>query len=108
MMSAAVDALADTMRAPPSLVPATVKVCSCGREYTAHGWSSLPLVGTMPGADDQPIQLRNCVGCGSTIAIEMCVVTDCDRMRSWTAEGSLDGYCDDHVNEWLRAEESKR
>lgn len=106
-MSAA-EMMASTLPPPPSSLVPVVKVCSCGREYTAHGWSSLPLVGTMPGADDQPIQLRNCIGCGSTIAIEMCIVTDCDRIRAWTAEESLDGYCDDHLNEWLRAERSKR
>jgi hypothetical protein len=44
-----------------------VKVCACGRSYTAEGWQKLKLC----GVSKNPVEvlvLRHCP-CGSTIAI---------------------------------------
>jgi hypothetical protein len=44
-----------------------VKVCGCGRTYTAEQWSTLEMVGRMFDVEET-IELRNCP-CGSTIAV---------------------------------------
>lgn len=36
----------------------------------------------------------------------VCAVGGCPGEPSWTAEATLAGYCDAHVNEWLTAEEA--
>jgi CBS domain-containing protein len=46
-----------------------MKRCSCGRVYTRDGWMALPLVGFMQGSGREPMELRNCGGCGSTMAV---------------------------------------
>ncbi len=44
------------------------KTCSCGRRYTREEWDALPLLGRQAGEPD--LELRNCGGCGSTLAVE--------------------------------------
>lgn len=41
-----------------------IRTCSCG---AAHDWSALPLIGVQR-FDDATFELRNCGGCGSTLA----------------------------------------
>ena len=45
--------------------------CSCGR---VHRWSELSLVGVQR-FDDESFELRNCGGCGSTLAEPLLVAT---------------------------------
>lgn len=52
---------------------ATVKRCSCGREYDRSWWDLLPLVGYVgaaSGDESQVLELRQC-GCGSTLALDV-------------------------------------
>lgn len=53
---------------------ATVKTCSCGREYDRSWWDILPLVGYVgaaSGDESQCLELRNCRACGSTLSLEI-------------------------------------
>ena len=53
---------------------ATVKTCSCGREFDRSSWDIAPLVGYVgaaSGDDSQVLELRNCRSCGSTMALEI-------------------------------------
>lgn len=84
-----------------------VKVCGCGRAHDAASWSALPLCGVQDDGEAEPYELRNCP-CGSTLAVPLCAVVGCGAPATWTAEPSLRGYCEAHVDEWLRAEASFR
>jgi two-component system response regulator MprA len=46
------------------------KTCACGRAYTAEEWRTLDWVGLVDNGREagEELELRNCVGCGSTIA----------------------------------------
>ncbi len=59
---------------------AVVKVCGCGRIYTAAAWAALDVVGTMPSEEPTfDLDMRNCP-CGSTIAIQVPASKDkCER-----------------------------
>jgi hypothetical protein len=50
-----------------ALLPLAVKVCGCGRPYTAAGWARLPRVGVQDDGVER-LELRNCL-CGSTICV---------------------------------------
>jgi hypothetical protein len=55
-------------------VDAVVKTCRCGRAYDTEWWSLLPLVGYVgaaSGDEKQVLEMRNCRGCGSTLALDM-------------------------------------
>lgn len=43
------------------------KQCSCGCQYTEAEWLALVQIGTHIG--DIPVDMRNCVACGSTMGI---------------------------------------
>lgn len=56
--------------------PLAFKACACGQAYSAAQWSCLPYRGEqrVPEDDDAPaatLELRLCVMCGSTIAVEL-------------------------------------
>jgi len=59
---------ADTLPVGP-----LVKVCGCGRTFSAHEWSLLHCLGSMVD-EEGTIELRNCP-CGSTIAVEIVIAT---------------------------------
>jgi CBS domain-containing protein len=46
-----------------------LKRCSCGTVYTREQWSELTLLGAMPDRDGEPVELRTCTACGSTLAM---------------------------------------
>lgn len=46
----------------------SVKVCSCGASFTREEWNALPLVATT--FLDEPIEIRNCPVCDSSLARE--------------------------------------
>lgn len=49
---------------------ATVKTCSCGREFDRSSWDIAPLVGYAPSEfDTHALELRNCRSCGSTLSL---------------------------------------
>lgn len=53
---------------------ATVKTCSCGREFDRSSWDIAPLVGYVgasSGDESQVLELRNCKSCGSTMAMDI-------------------------------------
>jgi hypothetical protein len=89
--------LADTLPAP-----APVKTCGCGRAYDADGWARLPVVGVIVD-EGGVLQLRNCE-CRSTLAVSMCIVRGCGERATWTADDSLEDYCEHHAHAWLMAE----
>ena len=60
--------VAPTMPAPPAHLH---KVCSCGRVHDAFAWLRLHYVGVMRDDSVGAIELRNCDGCDSTIAVEI-------------------------------------
>jgi len=45
-----------------------VKVCGCGKRYSAEHWDELPLVGVQDDGVER-FAMRNCAGCGSIIAL---------------------------------------
>lgn len=45
------------------------KSCGCGRVYSPSGWAALALCGWQGGEDVHALELRNCVACGSTLAV---------------------------------------
>lgn len=51
----------------------SVQCPTCGAEYlTVEAWEALPYVGVQHGVEgDPPIELRNCVACHSTLAVEL-------------------------------------
>ena len=82
---------------------AVIKVCSCGREHTEQGWSALSYCGVQADGDER-FELRHCA-CGSTIAIQLCIVDGCGARPVWKTEApTLADYCDEHATEWLMAE----
>jgi hypothetical protein len=55
-------------------MPETFKTCACGASYTEDAWEDLPLRGYMRASlevDGAVIELRPCLACGSTLAIEL-------------------------------------
>jgi hypothetical protein len=56
-----------------------VNTCACGAQYSMAEWMGLPLKGVQKFDDDPddpegpipPLELRDCVSCGSTRAIEI-------------------------------------
>ena len=81
---------------------AETKRCGCGLAHDAPSWSALPLAGVMRD-DVEAIELRNCP-CGSTLAIQVCIVEGCHERPTWAADDLRD-YCNEHAREWLMAEE---
>jgi hypothetical protein len=79
------------------------KRCACGLTYDAEAWHALPLCGAMRD-DVKALELRTCA-CGSTIAVQVCIVEGCTRPPTWAADDLRD-YCDEHATEWLLAEAS--
>lgn len=73
--------VADTIPPPPPTLPAPppVKVCGCGRSYDIHEWSSLHRVGAQDDGEGGVLELRDCAGCLSTLAIEIPSRQDGDR-----------------------------
>ena len=59
---------------PRSSAPATaesiIKVCGCGRRYTAADWRQLTFCGVIQPEDGAFAELRNCA-CGSSIAVRV-------------------------------------
>jgi hypothetical protein len=50
-----------------------MKSCTCCNvHYTAEAWKLLPFVGVQRlTEDDEPLELRNCTACHTTLAIEL-------------------------------------
>jgi len=48
-----------------------VKTCGCSKSYTALAWALLPFKGLIEPDDGVWAELRNCSGCGSTIALRV-------------------------------------
>ena len=97
-----------TPSCPASGADPVPKVCACGISYDAHMWACLAYVGHMTD-EVEALELRNCSGCGSTLAVELptpCIVEDCPWHASWTAVETLADYCPLHVDEWLLSEAS--
>ena len=46
-----------------------VKRCSCSAAYSHPNWEKLPLIGSQRLGPAEWYELRNCIACGSTIAI---------------------------------------
>jgi CBS domain-containing protein len=44
-----------------------LKRCSCGTVYTREQWHALTLLGSMRDAHGEPMELRTCPACGSTM-----------------------------------------
>jgi hypothetical protein len=66
--------LADTIPPPPPPTmpaPQPVKICGCGRAYHLDEWRRLHRVGAQDDGDGGELELRDCAGCLSTIAIEI-------------------------------------
>jgi len=57
---------ADTIPAPSPF-----KACGCGIEYTEEEWKNLSLKGIQREEFQPDLELRQCRGCRSTIAIEL-------------------------------------
>ncbi len=55
------------------------KTCGCGRAFTVREWRALRLVGHQDDFNGGELELRDCVGCLSTIAIEIPNRQDGDR-----------------------------
>lgn len=81
---------------------AETKVCGCGIAHDHIGWSALPVAGVMRD-DVEALELRNCP-CGSTIAVQLCIVDGCGERPTYAADDLRD-YCNAHAREWLMAEE---
>lgn len=45
--------------------------CSCGRRYDADEWSRLNCAGVMDCGPGLNLELRDCISCGSTMAMVM-------------------------------------
>jgi hypothetical protein len=46
------------------------KRCACGAVYSREKWMELPLVGRLNAAENDHLEIRNCV-CGSSLAVEI-------------------------------------
>jgi hypothetical protein len=55
----------------PCVTSPVVKRCGCGRAYSARQWERLHYVGRIDDCGEPTIELRNCMACGSSIAIEI-------------------------------------
>ena len=52
-----------------------VKHCECGKRYSIEQWRKLKFCGAQPlDLGDVALEMRNCVGCGSTIGITVHMV----------------------------------
>jgi hypothetical protein len=93
---------ADTIPPAPPTMPAPAdKTCGCGAVHDHFDWRHLPRLGVMRD-DAEAAELRNC-GCGSTIAVALCIVEGCSERATWATTDLLD-YCSGHAREWLMAE----
>lgn len=62
--------MTDTDQAEALPPAAIVKRCGCGRTFTIDQWNALKLRGWW-GDTVETLEMRNCSGCGSTIAISV-------------------------------------
>ena len=58
------------------------KVCRCGERHTKSAWLALHLVGRLSDNAGGELDLRNCKGCGSTIAVEVSALGGAGTARS--------------------------
>ncbi len=84
-------------------LPPFAKYCGCGLTHDATSWYALPLCGVMRD-EVEALELRTC-SCGSTIAVQVCIVAGCTKPPTWAADDLRD-YCNEHALEWLMSEES--
>jgi hypothetical protein len=54
------------------------KRCACGAQYSRAEWTKLALVGRLTAADNDRLEIRNCV-CGSSIAVEIADLDEDER-----------------------------
>jgi len=50
------------------------KRCSCGVVHDEASWAALPLVGHLELTDETDAEIRNCLVCHSSIAVEVVAV----------------------------------